>query len=131
MNPEAGHAYHPLWVTSRPAGKPDVAPVYRVLVEKKFHGKWLELANRVGLESATQFWDHVAMSPGQIPSINGSCILRGKAGAPKAEGWSRTIHYELSSMCRIDYQYNNEYRTHVEGDLHKIVAILTINYTSH
>lgn len=128
---DAAHAYHPLWATGRPGGKPLVAPEYRVLVERRFHQKWLELADRVGVESANQFWDHVAMTPGQMPDINGSCLLRGKAGAPKGEGWSRTVHYEVSSMCRIDYQYKDAYQTHADGDVHKVVAILTINYSSH
>lgn len=131
MRADATHAYHPLWVTGRPGGKPDVAPVYRVLVEKRFYRKWLELPDRVGLESACQFWDHIAMTPGQVPLINGSCLLRGRAGAPQAEGWSRTVHYEVSSMCRVNYQFKDDYRTRPDGDPHKVVAILTINYSSH
>lgn len=131
MRAEANHAYHPLWVTARPAGKPQIAPIYRVLVERKFYRQWLELPVRVGIEAATQFWDHVAMTPGEIPAINGSCILRGTAGKPKGDGWSRTIHYEVSSMARINYQYHNAYQTSPDGDAHPVVAILTINYSSH
>jgi len=128
---DARHAYHPLWVTARPAGKPDVMPVYRVLVERRFYALWCELPTRVGVEAATQFWDHVAMTPGSVPVINGSCILRGAAGRPQGDGWSRTIHYEVSSMARINYQYNNAFRAAPGGDPHPVVAILTINYASH
>ena len=131
MRADSNHAYYPLWVTARPGGKPSTTPLYRVLVYRKFYQQWLELPARVGIEAATQFWDHAAMTPGEIPAINGSCILRGTAGKPKGEGWSRTIHYEVSSMARINYQYNNAYRTSPDGDPHPIVAILSINYSSH
>jgi hypothetical protein len=50
---------------------------------------------------------------------------------PKGPGWSRTTHYELSSMARVDYQYNNSYCVCDDGDAHAVVAILTINYSSH
>ena len=131
MKADAKHAYHPLWVTSRPDGKPAVAPIYRVLVERRFYAMWCELPLRVGVEAATQFWDHVAMTPGSMPLVNGSCILRGAAGRPQGDGWSRTIHYEISSMARINYQYHNAYRTSPDADPHPVVAILTINYSSH
>lgn len=131
MRADAGHAYHPLWVTARPAGKPGTAPVCRILVDRRFYDLWCELPARVGLEAATQFWDHVATSPGSMPAINGSCLLRGAAGRPRGEGWSRTIHYEVSSMARINYQYNDAYRTTADGDPHPVVAILTITYSSH
>ena len=71
------------------------------------------------------------MTPGEIPALNSSCILRGAAGKPQGEGWSRTIHYEVSSMARINYQFHTAYRTNPDGDAHRGVAILTINYTSH
>jgi len=128
---DAAHAYHPLWVTARPAGKPDFTPVYRVLVHRKFYDAWCELPARVGLAAATQFWDHVAATPGSVPALNGSCILRGSAGRPQGAGWSRTIHYEVSSMARINYQYHNSYTTSQGGDPHPVVAILSINYSSH
>lgn len=57
--------------------------------------------------------------------------LKGKAGAPKEKGFSKTIHYELSSMARIDYQYCDSYRTKTDGDAHKVVFILAIDYSSH
>lgn len=86
---------------------------------------------RVGLQQAQQFWDHVASRPGLTSAIAQTTILRGTAGKPKAPGWSRTYHYELTSSARIDYQFCDEYRTHPDGDPHPVVAILTINYGSH
>lgn len=89
------------------------------------------LPDRVGIKQAQQFWDHVSQNPGIPDPIASTCILRGRAGKPQAPGWSRTVHYEVSSSARIDYQYCNEYRTSLEGDFHPVVAILTINYSSH
>lgn len=131
MKTDAGHAYHPFWVTSRPGGKPLVAPEYRILVHRSFWDKWEDIVSRVGLESAVQFWDHIAWTPGQTPSVNRSSFLRGRFGAPMGEGWSKTIHYEISSMARINYQYHNEFQRAVGTDLHKVVAIRSINYSSH
>jgi hypothetical protein len=65
------------------------------------------------------------------PPTASTCFLRGKAGRPKDEGWSRTIHYELSSMARVDYQHHEEFVIADGGDPHPVVAILTINYRSH
>jgi hypothetical protein len=124
-------AYDPLTPARRPGDKPDRAPKYRVLVHRRFKGHWEQLVERVGLESAKQFWDHVAHQPGVPPLTDSSVILRGKAGRPKWPGFSKTRHYEVSSMARIDYQYCDEYSTQPGGDLHKIVAILTINFSSH
>lgn len=58
-------------------------------------------------------------------------FLHGKAALPKAEGFSRTLHYDLSSKARINYQYCDDYRTNSEGDPHKVVFILTIDFSSH
>lgn len=85
----------------------------------------------MGLESAQQFYDHVAQSPGIPPEVNTTTVLRGKAGRPREEGFSRTIHYEISGAGRIDYQYCDSYRTSVEGDVHAVVFILTIDLSSH
>ena len=76
-------------------------------------------------------WDHLAHTPEMAPLIGTSCILRGKAGKPNGPGWSRTIHYEVSSMGRVNYQVNNSYQTADGGDSHAVVAILTINLSSH
>src|SRR5687768_12224950 len=108
-------AYQPLWPGQRPGGRPDVAPAYRVLVHRKFADKWEELADRVGLDSAQEFWDHIAVAPGERPALASTTVLRGKAGKPQGAGWSRTIHYEISSMARINYQYHDSYRTRVDG----------------
>jgi hypothetical protein len=85
----------------------------------------------VGLQQAQQFWDHVSSSPGAPCSVAPTCLLKGEAGKPNGPGWSRTVHYEVSSSARIDYQYNDSYSTTADGDRHRVVAILTISYSSH
>jgi hypothetical protein len=124
-------AYDPHMPARRPGGKPDEAPKYRVLVHGRYLGHYEELAERVGIKQAQQFWDHVAQDPGNPDPIASTCFLRGRAGRPKSPGWSRTIHYEVSSSARIDYQYHDSYTTEPDGDPHPVVAILTINYSSH
>lgn len=124
-------AYDPNVPARRPGGKPHEAPRYRVLVHRRYLGHYEELAERVGIKQAQQFWDHVARDPGNPDPIASTCFLRGRAGRPKSPGWSRTIHYEVSSSARIDYQYHDSYTTEPDGDSHPVVAILTINYSSH
>ena len=124
-------AYDPLLPARRPGGKPDQAPGYRVLVHKKFRRHYDQLITRVGRQQAKQFWDHISATPGEPSPIAATCILRGYAGRPQAEGWSRTYHYEISSMARADYQFNDQYKTNEDGDPHAVVAILTISYSSH
>lgn len=85
----------------------------------------------VGLENAQQFWDHVAVRPGEPPDVGSSTILRGKAGLPWKPGFSKTVHYEITGAGRIDYQFCNEYETTSEGDKHRVVMILTITLGSH
>ncbi len=89
------------------------------------------MVDRVGLQQAKQFWDHVAVTPGQKSAIASITILKGKAGLPMADGWSRTHHYEISGAGRVDYQYHNHYADGVKGDPHRVVAIMTISYGSH
>jgi hypothetical protein len=86
---------------------------------------------RVGLESAQQFYDHVAGTPGAVPGVGTSRILRGSAGRPIQAGFSRTIHYETSGAGRIDYQYNDAFQGGAAGDPHPVVFILTITLASH
>lgn len=124
-------AYEPNMPARRPGGRPDTAPKYRVLVHCRFRGHYDELAARVGLKQAQQFWDHVSQNPGNPDPIASTCFLKGRAGRPKGAGWSRTVHYEVSSSARIDYQYCDAYKTEPDGDAHPVVAILTINYSSH
>ncbi|MEU7000279.1 hypothetical protein [Nonomuraea sp. NPDC046570] len=124
-------AYQPLMSARRPGGKPAQAPTYRILVHRRFLQHYAQMAERVGLQQAQQFWDHVAHEPGKPDPIAQTCFLRGKAGRPQSSGWSRTIHYELSSSARIDYQYCDDFQTCADGDAHPVVAILTINYGSH
>ncbi|MFI6510297.1 hypothetical protein ACIBCT_22050 [Streptosporangium sp. NPDC050855] len=85
----------------------------------------------MGLQQAQQFWDHVSQDPGKPVGIAQTSFLKGKAGKPQGPGWSRTVHYEVTGSARIDYQYCNEYQVGADGDVHAVVAILTINYSSH
>lgn len=124
-------AYSPYEPAARAGGRPDPKPLYRVLVHRQFHGLWDALPARVGLVSAQQFYDHVAHTPGVPPKVNSTTILRGKAGSPKFDGASRTIHYEISGAGRIDYQYVDDYRVSPDGDPHRVVFILTIDLSSH
>src|SRR3546814_7658402 len=108
-------AYRPFAPGRRPGGKPPAKPKFRVLVHHQFLDRWNGLVDAVGLESAQQFYDHVSQNPGQIPAVNTSGILRGKAARPREDGFSRTVHYEISgarseehtselqSLMRISY----------------------------
>lgn len=124
-------AYRPFVSARRPGGRPDTAPRYRVLVHRRFYEAWSDIAVRVGLENAQQFWDHVALAPGSIPAVGTSTILRGRAGQPRSPGFSRTIHYEISGAGRIDYQFADHHTARPGGDEHRVVFILTIDLGSH
>ncbi|MEV5703943.1 hypothetical protein [Actinoallomurus sp. NPDC052274] len=100
-------------------------------MHRQFLGHYQELTERVGIKQAQQFWDHVSQRPGQPDPIAQTTVLKGAAGRPKDPGWSRTIHYELTSSARIDYQYCDKYKASFDGDPHPVVVILTINYSSH
>lgn len=102
-----------------------------MLVHKRFAQHYRQLVDRVGLQQAQQFWDHASRTPGSPSPVASTCYLRGSAGRPKGPGWSRTIHYELTSSARIDYQFHDTYRTRDDGDAHRVVAILTISFGSH
>jgi hypothetical protein len=127
----ATSAYQPFQPARRPGGKPDARPRYRVLVHRRFERQFAQMVERVGLAAAQEFWDHVSTDPGAKPATASTCILRGQAGRPISDGWSRTVHYELASAARIDYQFNNAYKTGDGADPHPVVAILTICYSSH
>ena len=106
-------------------------PRYRVLVHRRYKELWDQLVERVGLENAQQFYDHVAYTPGEPPRVGRSSFLRGKAGQPGEQGFSRTIHYEISGAGGINYQYNDHYTGGAQGDPHPVVRILTIDLSSH
>ncbi len=129
-DPEPG-AYRPFVAARSPSGRPSAKPVYRVLVHRQYLDVWNCLADRVGVTSAQQFWEHVSATPGRPPEVGSSTVLRGKHHGPKWPGYSRTIHYEISGAGRIDYQYCNDTKEGVRGDAHPVVKILTIALGSH
>jgi len=108
-----------------------VKPAFRVLVHHKYLAVWNEPADRVGLTNAQQFWDHVAMTPGQPPKVGTSSIMKGKHNAPKWPGYSKTIHYEITGAGRIDYQFNPSATEGTRGDPHGVVKIMSIDLGSH
>jgi hypothetical protein len=101
------------------------------LVHHQYLATWNQLVGRVGLTNAQQFWDHVAMTPGQPPRVGSSTVMKGKHAAAKWPGYSKTIHYEISGAGRIDYQYNPAATEGARGDPHGVVRILTIDLGSH
>lgn len=124
-------AYKPYLPARSPGASPDEKPPFRVLVHRKFLERWEHLAESVGLESARQFYDHVSETPAEPPRVNSSSFLRGKAGKPTEAGFSRTIHYEIGSAARIDYQWNAAFTGGRDGDAHPVVRIIAINLGSH
>ena len=131
MPASASSAYQPFRPARRPGGSPRAKPTYRILVHRQYKALWDQLADRVGLENARQFCDHVANTPEQAPAVGRATILRGKAGRPREEGFSRTIHYEISGAGRIDYQYHPAFIGGARGDPHLVAFILTIGLSSH
>ena len=110
---------------------PTQASMYRVLVHRQYLATWESLVDLVGVQSAQQFWDHVAMSPGAPPRVNTASFLRGPKARPYREGCSRTVHYEISGAGRINYQFHDSWTTAQGGDSHPVVIILEIALGSH
>jgi hypothetical protein len=100
-------------------------------VHRQFLKLWNDLPERAGLENAQQFWDHVAQTPGAPPRVGTSSVMKGKYGAPKWPGYSRTIHYEITGAGRIDYQFSQQTAEGARGDPHGVVKILSIDLGSH
>jgi hypothetical protein len=129
-NPAPG-GYRPHVAARRPGGRPPSKPAFRVLVHHKYLAIWNELTERVGLTNAQQFWDHVAMTPGQPPRVGTSSVMKGKHNAPKWPGYSKTIHYEITGAGRIDSQFNPAASDGARGDSHGVVKIMSIDLGSH
>jgi hypothetical protein len=127
----AERACRPYSPARRPGGRPSRKPRYRVLVHRQYRRLWDALIERVGLQSAQQFYDYVANMPGQPPSVGTTTVLMGRAALPTGPGFSRTIHYEISGAGRINFQFNDAYSEGARGDPHPIVRILTIDLGSH
>jgi len=122
--------YAPYQPARRPGGKPDRKPVWRVVVHRKDQDKWDALAGRVGLQSAQRVWDHLAAQP-DLPPLIGQCQkLRGMEKFVK-DGWSSIYHYEVSSMGRLDFQYNRHHQADPEKEPCPVVRILRIDLSSH
>jgi hypothetical protein len=121
---------YPGYMPARSPTRPTTRPLYRVMVKKKVRPAWDELPQRVGTDSAQQFWDHVAYTPGAKARVNSSNIMKGKYGTPQIAGGARTVHYRISGAGRIDYTYHNKY-VGVRGDEHRVSFILMINHGSH
>jgi hypothetical protein len=130
-NSPAPGAYRPHVAARRPGGPPAVRPAFRVLVHNKYLAAWDELADRVGLANAQQFWDQVAVTPGQPPKAGTSSVMKGKHNGPKWPGYSKTIHHEITGAGRIDYQYNPAVTDGARGDPHGVVKIMSIDLGSH
>jgi hypothetical protein len=127
----AGDAYRPFVPARRPGGRPTRKPRYRRRVHRDFLDLWATLPQRVGLEAAQQFYDHVTTTPGTPAPIGRTGVMRGRLGRPMAPGFSRTIHYEISGAGRIDYQFNDAYVARNGGDPHRVVMIRAIRLGSH
>jgi hypothetical protein len=102
-----------------------------VLVHRQYTEEWKQRVERVGLENAQQFYDHVAHTPDRPPRIGRSSLIRGRLGDPRAPGFSRTAHYEIIGAGRIDYQYNPDFTVDEADDPHPVVRILSITFDSH
>ncbi len=101
------------------------------MVHKQYLDEWNALAERAGIEKAQLFWDHVAYTPDSPPKIGRSCFMKGKHNGPQWDGYSKTVHYEISGAGRIDYQYNAASTEGERGDPHGVVKILIIDHSSH
>lgn len=125
-------AYSPFTNTRRPGGKPDYEPQFRVLVHQKHAPRWEQLVERIGLEQAQRFYDHVAQHPGAPAAGIRMNILKGRAGNPEEQGFSRTVHWRVpGSGARIDYQYHARYGGGRDGDEHGVVRVIAIAFGSH
>jgi hypothetical protein len=90
-------SYRPHVAARRPGGRPAVKPAFRVLVHHKYLAVWNELADRVGLANAQQFWDHVAMTPGQPPKV-GTSSLRYSLGLAVNGMWACELGFSLAGL---------------------------------
>jgi hypothetical protein len=123
-------AYRPFVSARAPKGRPVAAPAWRLLVHRQYANAWENLADRVGVENAQQFYDHITQTPDQHPKVSTSGLLRGNHNKGQ-NGWSRRVHYEITGAGRIYYEYHATYKTSDDGDEHAVVRILVINLSSY
>ncbi len=84
------------------------------------------------MDQAQRFYDHVAQHPGEPAGGIKMNVLRGKAGNPDEDGFSRTIHWRVPGRAaRLDYQYNAKYTGGSDGDEHGVVRVVAIAFSSH
>lgn len=100
------------------------------MVHQKYQDKWDALTERVGLQSAQRAWDHLATQPDLPPPIGHCQKLRGMEKYAK-DGWSSLYHYEVSSMARVDFQFNPGHRADPEKEPCQVVRIVRIGLSSH
>lgn len=112
-----------MWRLAALAARQKGGPTFRVLVHHKL-SVWQELAGRVGLANAQQFWDHVARAAASGRKFQGH---KGKHHAPKWPGYPKTIHYEITGAGRINYQFNPSATDGADG----VVKIMSIDLGSH
>lgn len=73
----------------------------------------------------------MALTPGQLPKVGRSSVMKGKDAAPTWSGYSKTIHYEITGAGRIAYQFNPAAADGASGDSHGMVKIMSIDLGSH
>lgn len=78
-------AYDPEVPAKRPGGKPNNAPKYRILVHRKYEAAWNQIVERVGMQQAQQFWDHVAYTPGIKRPYSQYLLSERKGWGPKRQ----------------------------------------------
>jgi len=102
-----------------------------VLVHRQYLSIWNDLPGRVGLANAQQFWDHVAMTPGQPPK--GRHLQHDERQARRTQVARLLQDDPLRDhrRGRIDYQFNPSATDGARRDPHGVVKILTVDLGSH
>ncbi|GAA3058860.1 MULTISPECIES: hypothetical protein [Actinomycetes] len=125
-------AYRPFVAARYPAsGQPVEKPVWRVIVHRKHVDAWNRILDLCGESNAQELWQHLTTRPDQQPLLGTVTPMKGRRYGPTADGMSRVYHYEVTGAARVDYRFNPNYRTSVDGDPHRIVQIISISLGSH
>lgn len=130
-DPKPG-AYQPLVAARFPgSGRPDQAPVWRVLVHRKHLAEWKRIRLVCGEANAQELWEHLSQQPDQKPQLGTVTPMKGRHNGPLADGTSRIFHYEITGGGRLDYRFNARYMTSADADPHKVVQIISIDLGGH